>query len=141
MSYNKIKQELKIRRIKNILELTNYSNEKLSIHLSKINTQTNSFNSGDNEKTHAINSETFVNSEIFPSDILNLFKKPWDELLKVHQNIKIKEYCKKISITKEKSKSLEKSLISNYKKKKLLKQDINYDSENGVIIYINQTKL
>lgn len=131
MSWNEIKINMEIKRIKNILSLTDYKNNELGIFLNNLT---------DNQISETVNSETFSQSEIFPQDVSSLFKKPWNKLPIVHQIIKIKEFCEKISNNKNKKITMEKELINKLKNKKLHHSQINYDENYGRIISINNLK-
>lgn len=127
MDCKKIKKELEIKRINNLISCSDYMNKELQIYLSNFNSE--------NQEENYSNTETFKNSEIIPSDISVLFKKPWNKLPVVHQIIKIKEYCKKINNNKVKCLQMEKVLVQKIKTRKL--KLVNYDEKNGYIISIN----
>lgn len=127
MNCNKIKTELEIQKINNLLDITDYMSDELQIYLSKLSNLTS-----ESETNY---SENFKNSEIIPNDVSSLFKKPWNKLPIVHQIIKIKEYCKQINNNKAKCFNMEKNLIHRLKKRDL--KSINYDEENGKIICIS----
>lgn len=129
MNWENIKNELQIKQIKYLLSISDYKSEKLQLYLNNILKQLENHTEND--------TETFTNSEIIPSDISSLFKKEWNKLPTVHQIIKIKEYCKKISTNNTKCLSLEKKLIDQIKNKKLQSNQINYDKNNGYIISIS----
>lgn len=129
MDLENIKKNLEIMKIKNLLVQTDYCSEKLNLYLDKIN------NKDDNTTENL--TETFSQSEIYPSDISFLFKKPWNKLPIVHQIIKIKEFCKKICNSKAKQLNMEKNLINKLKNKQLLNSQIKYDEKMGKIIAIN----
>jgi len=127
MDCQKIKKNLEIKRINNLISCSDYMNKELQVYLSNFNTT--------NQEEEYSNTETFKNSEIIPNDISVLFKKPWSKLPVVHQIIKIKEYCKKINNNKVKCLKMEKVLINKVKTRKL--KAVNYNEENGYIISIN----
>lgn len=129
MDLENIKKNLEIMKIKNLLVQTDYCSEKLNLYLDKIN------NKDDNTTENL--TETFSQSEIYPSDISFLFKKPWNKLPIVHQIIKIKEFCKKICNSKAKQLNMEKNLINKLKNKQLLNSQIKYDEKMGKIIAIH----
>lgn len=130
MFWTEIKDILYIKKIKNILNLTDYRSDELNIHLDKL------YNKKPIENTSETNTEVFSNSEIMSQDISNIYKKPWNKLLVVHQIIKVKEFCNKICTNKNSQINMEKKLIINIKNKTLNKNSINYDQENGRIISI-----
>lgn len=130
MKWELVKNQLEIQKIKYLLSISDYKTNELQLYLNKIINNIETF-----EPTE--DTETFTNSEIIPKDISSLFKKPWNKLPTVHQIIKIKEYCGKISRNNTKRLSLEKLLIDKIKNKQLQNDQINYDSINGNIISIS----
>ena len=68
MDCKKIKYNLEIKKINNLLSSTDYMSNELQIYLSKLNNYKEDSN---------YSSETFKNSEIIPNDISHLFKKSW----------------------------------------------------------------
>ena len=128
--WESIKTELFIKKIKNLITLTDYKNIEMNMILdSFINNE---------EMTSENNSisNSITQSEILSADISYLFKKPWNKLPLVHKIIKLKEFSKKISNTNSTQIKIEKELINLLKTKKLKSGDINYDSNNGRIIGI-----
>lgn len=127
MEWNKIKNEMKIKRIKNILSVTDYRNEELNLLLDKITIKEDQ-------------TDTMTQSEILSQDVSVLFKKPWKKLPIVHQIIKIKEFCNKIYNNKNKKIIMEKELINKLKNKQINHSQIKYDEINGRIISISNLK-
>lgn len=127
MEWNKIKNEMKIKRIKNILSVTDYRNEELNLLLDKITVKEDQ-------------TDTMTQSEILSQDVSVLFKKPWKKLPIVHQIIKIKEFCNKIYNNKNKKIIMEKELINKLKNKQINYSHIKYDEINGRIISISNLK-
>lgn len=135
MTLNNIKKMLEIKRIKNLLTLTEYRAEELSKYLDRLLGQLDE----NSESINKINSEN--TSEIIPSDTTFLFQKPWNKLPIVHKIIKIQEYCKKINNNKIKCMKMEKDLIKKLKEKKLNNNSIKYDEGKGKIIFINNEQI
>ncbi len=111
---------------------------KVSINLPKLENKMDNIVVSDvaMTSTHSEITQSELDETIYSDDYV--YKKPWNKLNSIHKIIKMKEFVNNIKMDDiEMKKHLKNQLIQMVKDRKLTKKnDVEYDSINGIIISI-----